>query len=130
MKYLIVCVTLALFGYLDASPVYGNHGGYGGYGAGGYGAGGYGAGGYGAGGYGGGGYGGGQSVVYKEVPSYGYPQVLQSEGSGGVASASAAASAAALKPGYYQKQLVAGWEIDGGSSGIKIGHGQGYGSHY
>ncbi|KAI8040843.1 chorion protein S15 [Drosophila gunungcola] len=115
MKYLIVCVTLALFGYLDASPVYGNHGGYGGYGGG---------------GYGGGAYGGGQGVVYKEVPSYGYPQVLQSEGSGGVASASAAASAAAVKPGYYQKQLVGGWEIDGGSSGIKVGYGHGYGGHY
>ncbi|KAH8245647.1 hypothetical protein KR038_005423, partial [Drosophila bunnanda] len=47
MKYLIICVSLALFAYINASPVYGNRGGYGG------------------------GYGGIQRVVYEEERPYG-----------------------------------------------------------
>ncbi|KAH8364766.1 hypothetical protein KR084_011205, partial [Drosophila pseudotakahashii] len=106
----IVCVTLALFAYINASPVYGNRGGYGG------------------------GYGGIQRVVYEEVPSYGnrgydsYPRSLRSEGNGGSAAAAAAASAAAVNPGSYRQYAIPSWEIDGGR-GHEYGRG-GYGRGY
>ncbi|XP_043950984.1 chorion protein S15 [Drosophila biarmipes] len=118
MKYLIVCVTFALFAYLNASPVYGNQGGYGGNYGGSY----------------GGGYGGIQRVVYEEVPSYaprGYnsnPRSLRSEGNGGRAAAAAAAAAAAVNPGSYSQYAVPSYELDGGR-GIQYGRGYGHGGY-
>ncbi|EDV50638.1 chorion protein S15 [Drosophila erecta] len=107
MKYLIVCVTLALFAYINASPVYGNRGGYGG------------------------GYGGVERVVYEEVPAYGpsrgynsYPRSLRSEGNGGSAAAAAAASAAAVNPGSYRQFAIPSYEVDG-ARGYEIGRGYG-----
>ncbi|XP_039487506.1 chorion protein S15 [Drosophila santomea] len=114
MKYLIACVTLALFAYINASPAYGNRGGYGG-------------------GYGG--YGGVQRVVYEEVPAYGpaygpargygsYPRSLKSEGNGGRASAAAAAAAASVKPGTYGQYVIPSYELDG-ARGYEIGNSYG-----
>ncbi|XP_043063969.1 chorion protein S15 [Drosophila ficusphila] len=108
MKYLMICVSLALFAYINAlpNPSYGlPRGGYGG------------------------GYGHGpvQRVVYEEVPvygrgGYGVGRPLRSEGNGGSAAAAAAASAAAVNPGSYSQWVVPSWEIDGGR-GHPVGHG-------
>ncbi|XP_017134606.1 chorion protein S15 [Drosophila miranda] len=116
MKYLFVCISLALFAYINASPVYGgNHGGYGGGNHGGY---------------------GGDRVEYEQilVPSYGRghgnqgydrPQILRSAPSGSSASAAASAAAAAIAPGRYSQWAVPRYEIDGSYNGPSHGHGRG-----
>ncbi|EDW73293.1 uncharacterized protein Dwil_GK16734 [Drosophila willistoni] len=115
MKYLFVCISLALFAYISANPAYGGQrGGYGG--------------GYGGdrvayevvnGGYGGhnGGYGGHNG---------GYVQPLRSAPSAPRAAAAAASAAAAVRPGSYQQWAVPSWEIDGGYNGPSHGYGRRY----
>ncbi|SPP77376.1 chorion protein S15 [Drosophila guanche] len=114
MKYLFVCVSLALFAYINANPSYGgNRGGYGG------------------------GYG-NDRVEYEQilVPSYGRsrggyggydrPQILRSAPSGSRASAAAASAAAAVAPGSYSQYAIPRYEIDGSYNGPSHGLG-GYG---
>ncbi|XP_022212813.1 chorion protein S15 [Drosophila obscura] len=118
MKYLFVCISLALFAYINANPVYGggNRGGYGG------------------------GYD-GDRVAYEQilVPSYGRsrggygggyerprPQILRSAPSGSSAAAAASSAAAVIAPGSYSQYVVPSYEIDGGYNGPSRGHG-GYG---
>ncbi|XP_017026298.1 chorion protein S15 [Drosophila kikkawai] len=104
MKYLIICVSLALFAYINASPVYGNRGGYGG------------------------GYGGIQRVVYEEERPYGRgynhygPRELRSYGEEPRAAASAAAAASAVSKGNYRSYAIPSYVIDGGDVGHRGGH--------
>ncbi|KAH8379048.1 hypothetical protein KR009_002822, partial [Drosophila setifemur] len=101
-----VCISFALFAYINASPVYGNRGGYG-----------------------------GDRVVYEEirVPSYGGgrggygPRPLYSRGEQPRAAAAAASAAAAVREGGYRQLAIPSWEIDGGYNGGRDIYGHGHG---
>ncbi|XP_030372909.1 chorion protein S15 [Scaptodrosophila lebanonensis] len=109
MKYLFVCVSFALFAYINASSLYGgNHGGYG----------------LGRGGDS------GPVVAYQAIPvhSYGrqsYGQPLRSYASEPRAAAAAAAASSAVLSGNYRQVAIPAYELDAGYHG---GHG-GYGGH-
>ncbi|KAH8327629.1 hypothetical protein KR074_004823, partial [Drosophila pseudoananassae] len=102
-----VCVSLALFAYINASP-YGGRGGYGGYG--------------------------GQEVAYESIRGGygghnhgGYQQEyrpLVARGEQPRAAAAAASAAAAVNQGSYRQFVVPSYEIDGGYNGPSHG---GYG---
>ncbi|XP_017840130.1 chorion protein S15 [Drosophila busckii] len=112
MKFLIAFASLALFAVINASP-YGGHSSYGG----------------GHSGYG--------NIAYVQDQGYGgsyhggYAQPLRSISSNPRAAAAAAASSADLNQGYYNKQAVIGYEIDGSWNGPSRGYGSrgGYGSN-
>ncbi|KAH8319247.1 hypothetical protein KR067_001176, partial [Drosophila pandora] len=99
-----VCVSLALFAYINASPYGGGRGGYG-----------------------------GQEVVYESIrggygghhggyqPEY---RPLVARGEQPRAAAAAASAAAAVNPGSYRQYVVPSYEIDGGYNGPSHG---GYG---